>query len=67
MNNSMYYYSRDGVTVTVILDARRALANGNYPIKIRVTNRRQHVYYPTGKICRKKTGTDWVRRDYARC
>ncbi len=58
MNNSMYYYSRDGVTVTVILDARRALANGNYPIKIRVTNRRQHVYYPTGKNLSKE---DWNR------
>ena len=58
MNNSLYFYSRDGVTVTVILDTRRLLANGNYPIKTRVTHRRQHVYYPTGKSL---SPEDWDR------
>ncbi len=58
MNNSLYFYSRDGITVTVILDTRRALANGNYPVKTRVTYHRTHVYYPTGKNLSQE---DWQR------
>ncbi len=44
-----YYYSKDGITVSAILDMRRILANGNYPVKIRVTYKRERSYYPTGK------------------
>ncbi|MDE6865180.1 MAG: site-specific integrase, partial [Alistipes sp.] len=58
MNNSLYFYSRDGITVSVILDSRRALANGNYPVKTRVTYHRTHVYYPTGKNLSQE---DWQR------
>lgn len=47
MNN--YYYSKDGVTVTVIQDPRRPLSNGLFPIKVRVTYQRERTYYPTGK------------------
>lgn len=47
MNN--YYYSKDGLTVAAILDSRRLLANGEYPVKIRITYQRKHTYYPTGK------------------
>lgn len=47
MNN--YYYSKDGLTIAAILDSRRLLANGEYPIKIRVTYQRKQTYYPTGK------------------
>lgn len=47
MNN--YYYSKDGIVVTAIQDARRQLSNGLYPIKIRVSYQRERAYYPTGK------------------
>ena len=47
MNN--YYYSKDGLTIAAILDSRRPLANGEYPVKIRVTYQRKQTYYPTGK------------------
>lgn len=44
-----YSYSKDGVTVAAILDNRRKLANGEYPVKIRVTHKRTRSYFPTGK------------------
>lgn len=47
MNN--YYYSKDGLTIAAILDSRRPLANGEYPVKIRVTYQRKQTYYHTGK------------------
>ena len=42
-------FSQDGVTVAAILDTRKELKDGNYPIKIRVTYKRDRKYYPTGK------------------
>ena len=42
-------YSKDGVTVAVMLDTRRTKANEKYPVKIRVTYNRVRHYYPTGK------------------
>jgi len=33
--------------VTIIHDTRRAKANGNYPVKVRVTYKRKQKYYPT--------------------
>ena len=56
MNN--HYYSKDGVTVATILDTRRALANGQYPVRIRVSYRRVRSYYPTGKSM---MPDDWQR------
>lgn len=47
MNN--YFWSKDGITVSVIQDVRRQLVNGLYPIKVRVTHKRERAYYPTGK------------------
>ena len=45
----MYSYSKDGITVTAILDTRRAKSTNLYPVRIRVTYRRKSQYYPTGK------------------
>lgn len=45
----MFNYSNNGVTVSSILDDRRATNDNLYPIKIRVTFQRTRKYYPTGK------------------
>ncbi len=42
-------YSKDGITVAVILDKFKPKKNGLFPVRIRVTYRRQRRYYPTGK------------------
>lgn len=42
-------YSKDGITVAVVLDKYKPKRNGLYPVRIRVTYRRQRQYYPTGK------------------
>lgn len=54
----MYNYAKDGVTISVILDNRKANKNGLYPIKIRVTHRRVRKYYSTGKAL---SIEDWGR------
>lgn len=43
------HYSKDGITIAVVLDKYKPKKNGLYPIRIRVTYRRQRQYYPTGK------------------
>lgn len=45
----MFNYANNGVTVSSILDDRRATNDNLYPIKIRVTFQRTRKYYPTGK------------------
>lgn len=45
----MFSYSNNGVTISTILDSRRKLVSGLYPIKIRVNFRRKRKYYSTGK------------------
>lgn len=45
----MFKYTKDGVSVSVILDARRAKANGKYPVKVEVVYMRKQKYYATGK------------------
>lgn len=45
----MFKYSKDRVTVSTVLDTRRAKADGNFPVKIQVTFNRQQKYYTTGK------------------
>lgn len=45
----MLTYSKDGVTTTIVIDNRRALADGGYPVKVRVTYNRQVKYFSTGK------------------
>ncbi len=46
---SMLQYSKDGITVAIILDTRRPKADGKFPVKVRITYKRQQRYYPTGK------------------
>ena len=45
----MLQYSKDGTTVSVMLDTRRIKSDGKCPVKIRVTYKRSRCYYPTGK------------------
>ena len=45
----MFDYSKDGITVSAILDTRSATKSGDYPVKIRVTYMRDRKYYGTGK------------------
>lgn len=45
----MRFYSKDGLTISSMLDTRRELNDGTFPIKIRVYYQGKRVYYPTGK------------------
>lgn len=45
----MLEYSKDGITISLYLDNRKELANGRYPLKVRVCYNRIQKYYPTGK------------------
>lgn len=45
----MLKYAKDGVTVALIQDTRKANMSGTYPVKIRVTFQRVRRYYSTGK------------------
>lgn len=54
----MYSYSKDGITVASILDDRRKTTKGTYPIKIRVTYKRDRKYYSTGKDM---TPEEWLK------
>lgn len=54
----MFKYSRDGVSILTVLDARRAKKNGLFPIKVQVVYRRKQKYYSTGKELSKD---DWKR------
>lgn len=45
----MYKFTKDGISVLIVLDRRRKKANGLYPVKIEVVHRRIQRYYPTGK------------------
>lgn len=51
-------YSKDGITISPILDTRRQKKTGEYPVKIRVTYHRVQSYYTTGKNLSKE---DWYR------
>jgi integrase len=42
-------YNLNGITVAAILDNRRKTVSGAYPVKIRVTYKRDRKYYSTGK------------------
>ena len=44
----MYTYAKDGITVSSILETRTPNSKGKYPVKIRVTYRRERKYYSTG-------------------
>ena len=45
----MLKYSKDGISVLLILDSRRELKEGAYPVKIQVVQNRKQRYYSTGK------------------
>nr|DAT88128.1 MAG TPA: Arm DNA-binding domain protein [Caudoviricetes sp.] len=42
-------YSKDGITVSPMLDTAHPKKSGKYPVKIRVTYKRARWYYSTGK------------------
>ncbi|QMU30128.1 site-specific integrase [Adhaeribacter radiodurans] len=54
----MFDFSDSGVTVTAMLDNRRANKEGLFPIKVRVTYQRERKYYSTGKAL---SIEDWER------
>lgn len=54
----MYDFSKDGITISAMLDTRRETDAGDYPIKIRVTYRRDRKYYGTGK---RMTKAEWEK------
>ena len=45
----MYSYSKDGITVSSIIDTRKLNAKGLFPIKIRVNQKRIRSYYSIGE------------------
>jgi len=45
----MFSYANNGITISSILDQRREMNGGTYPVKIRVTFKRERKYYSTGK------------------
>jgi len=50
----MFHRAKDDITITAVLDKRRAAANGEWPVRIRVTRARVRKYYPTGITCSEK-------------
>lgn len=56
----MESYILNGINVSLFLDNRRENKTGNYPIKVRVTYKRERKYYSTGKsLCVQ----DWDKID----
>ena len=49
----MYNYSKDGVVVSTVLDARTINKEGKYPVKIKVYYQKKPKYYSIG-ICMTK-------------
>lgn len=45
----MFKYSKDGISVLLVLDTRRAKKSGLFPVKIQVVHARIQKYYSTGK------------------
>ena len=54
----MWNYSKDGISVSVVLDARTLNKEGKYPVKIKVYYQKKPKYYSTG-IC--MTKEEWNR------
>ena len=53
----MFKYSKDGISVLSVLDARRAKISGLFPVKIQVIYNRKQKYYSTGQELSKE---DWA-------
>lgn len=49
-------YSKDGITVAVMLDTSHPKNDGTCPVRVRVTYARKRQYYPTGKSL---TAEEW--------
>ena len=47
----IFYYVKGGITIAAVLDKRRRLANGEWPVRVRVTQMRIRKYYSTGISC----------------
>lgn len=45
----MLNYAKDGISVALVLDTRKPLANGDYSVKVRVSYNRIVKYYTTSK------------------
>ncbi|MDR1742306.1 MAG: site-specific integrase [Dysgonamonadaceae bacterium] len=56
-------YNLNGITVAAMLDNRRETKSGAFPVKIRVTYKRDRKYYSTGKNL---TVSEWERLDKTR-
>jgi len=54
----MFNSAHGSITVAAFCDDRRETQDGKFPIKIRVTHKRNRVYYPTGK---KLTPDEWEK------
>lgn len=54
----MYNYSKDGIVVSTVLDARTPNKNGKFPVKVKVYYQKKPKYYSTG-IC--MTKEEWNR------
>jgi integrase len=54
----MFSYANNGITISSILDQRREMNGGTYPVKIRVTFKRERKYYSTGKNL---SAEDWEK------
>ncbi len=52
----MFKYSKNGVSVFVVLDRRRAKKSGLFPVKVEVVYKRTQKYYPTGQDM---SATEW--------
>ena len=59
----MFKYSKDGVSVLTVLDTRRALKSGLFPVKIQVVYTRVQKYYATGK---EMSRDDWEKLSRSR-
>ena len=46
---TMFKYTKDGISVFTILDARRPKSDGRSPVKVQVSHNRMQKYYATGK------------------
>ena len=45
----MLTYSHNGISLASMIDTRRGIKDGKFPVKIRVTFSRERKYYSTGK------------------
>ena len=57
-HNTLFSSSYGSITVASYLDDRRETQDGRFPVKIRVTYKRERKYYPTGKKASQKEWDD---------